>query len=244
MCRSAFTFCLEEAAGAVDSAREGATACQEENRTCISEAKDAKAVASCREKATECLTKLAPETTVPTIPGLADGGRTPPTVEIPGTECLTAMNDCVTAGDKDMFECAADARDCMLAAIPEMTVPTIPGIDLPAIDGGVTIPGLDNLPGADCIQTLRKCIGDGKKDPMECASDARTCMLPEIPALPDGGISINRPTLGDLPTMPGSECRQSLRECLQAGTDPATCADEARACVRKALTDEPDPTAE
>jgi len=238
-CRTAFTTCLEEAAGIVDDAQEDIAACREEARTCISEAKDGAAVARCRNKEAQCVAKLTPDATVPNIPDRPqrpDGGIiNPPDIDLPGVDCLTTMNECVTAGEKDMFECAADARDCMLESLPDLTIPTIPG--LPTLDGGLnipTIPGLDDLPGADCIQKMRQCVRDGEKDPMTCANEARICMLPDIP---DGGIVINRPTRDGGFSLPGAQCRQSLRECLRAGTEPAKCAADARACVRQEPTD-------
>jgi hypothetical protein len=232
-CRTAFTTCLEEAAGQIDKVRTDLAACRDQSQKCLQEAKDAASVGRCRAALTECTAKANPAGGDVQIPTIDAGIITPPEVNIPGMECAQKAMECALSG-KDPLTCADEARKCATALIPDSGFPTVP--EIPGIGDLPTIPGLGDLPGADCMAKMRDCVQAGEKDLLTCASDARACMsesvpddtIPtnpgiDIPTIPDGGI-----------TLPGSECRQALRDCLDAGTDPATCASDARKCVREA----------
>jgi hypothetical protein len=220
-CRTAFTTCLKEAADQLDKTRAGLDACREQSVKCLQEADSAASVARCRTAQTECIAKITPSGDDVETPAVDAGVITPPDVTvptIPGLECAQKAIECALSG-KDPLTCADEARKCAM--------PDIPDGGIPGIDDLPTIPGLGDLPGADCLSKMRECVQAGEKDVLTCASEARTCMMPTIP---DGGLTV--------PTIPGSNCRQALRDCLEAGTEPATCAEQARACIRQAPADD------
>lgn len=96
-----------------------------------------------------------------------------------------------------------------------------------------------------CQEDFEGCVNGGG-DFVDCADDLHLCLteLPDVdvPDIPDIPIP-DPPDIPDIPDLPdlgdgfGADCLDGLRQCLDGGGDPATCADEANVCFEDGLAD-------
>jgi hypothetical protein len=229
--------------------------CASDAATCGQSAKSFADAMTCRQSFQDCVSKVVqlpsppttpPPPTFPMLPPGAGGGGGGSAGSGGGAggglaganECRQAALTCVQAAKSpaDVATCADGYNKCITALLPMSPPPPPSGGGTGNVDG----PDLSKL--QMCQQTALSCVqaAKGASDVAKCNDAYRTCAgLPAVPSLPTpptgggtagagGGLPGGFP--GGLPGG-GTDCLQSLGQCLLTGGMPQDCASKARACA-------------
>jgi hypothetical protein len=191
--------------------------CQEDHASCIGTAKSLSDAQSCDKAFGSCLM----------------GANTQQQATATGFQkCQQDAATCLqTNGAKGAAQCRTDFEACANGLAPAGSAGTGGGAagagGLPPFPtGGAGTSGLPPFPTGGA--------GTNGLPPFPTGG-AGTSGLPTPPSFPGAGD-------GGLPTPaapPGLQCLKDLRACVQAGTDPNSCADTARMCLHTQLSGKP-----
>ena len=211
-----------EPVGSIEAALEAPILqCQQDQVTCLGDAKDEAGVSACSTTFQTCLDAAAKK-----------GQQAVSEL----TECRDKAAECVTKAAADSMEtCRTEFESCVEGVLGTPSLPTAGRPSLPRLPlagrpsprlptgGGLAFPGgIGPRAGAPSLPRVPNFPSAG---------------APSLPRLPVGGAR-SLPTGGrrSFPTTrttsPLINCFVDLRECVVSGEDPSKCASTARTCVQ------------